>query len=124
MTGLFLRLRSGPRLSYFLGRLFRVVCCLLVFPSVVEGSAFEASSSGIISTKDRGAFSPLRANFPGRSPAWSRSRTEFKSAQRLSPLSTRAILLGLQKDPLPQTLSQTPDQVWRTFRLDDFSQDG
>ncbi len=105
MTGLFLRLRSCPRLSFFLGRLFRGVCCLLAFPSVVEVSAFEASASGIISTKDRGAFSPLRANFPGRSPAWSRPRTGFKLAQRISPLSTWAILLGLQKDPLPQTLS-------------------
>ncbi len=124
MTGLFLRLRSCPRLSFFLGRLFRVVCCLLAFPSVVEGSAFEASASGIISTNDRRAFPSLRANFPGRSPAWSRSRTGFKSAQRISPLSTRAILRGLQKVPLPQTLSQTPNQVWRIFRLDDFSQNG
>ncbi len=123
MTVLFLRLRSGSRLSIFLGRLFCVVCCLLAFPSVVKGSVFEASASGIISTKDRRAFPSLRANFPGRSPAWSRSRTGFKSAQRISPLSTWAILLGLQKDPLPQTLSQTPNQVWRIFGLDDFSQE-
>lgn len=123
MTGLFLRLGSGTRLSYFPGRLFRVLCCLLAFPSVVEGLTFEASASGIISTKDRGAFPSLRANFPGRSPAWSRSRNRIQVGladftPQYSGHSARS-----SGRPSCQTFSQTPDQVWRTLGLGDFAQD-